>query len=312
MGGLTWKRGDATKDYTSEARGRGGSLWSQTTSTMVPLDPADLPSPSTDATLQARRDLPLYARCGTNAPAGARRPRNLFLRGTNFICGENVTSPQDHSSAGTPLNAAGRPRELSFSLHQAVIHEASPAVRDSRSKHSKDNNYLDMSLQRSAWRSPSDGLPAREYVNLEPRVCIQASNTPSLSDKEREGSGYLPMGGEWKDREREGEEGRSSPTTSVGLAGCKVKAKGPAEGATQVTSSSPGITSHSVLASDGDDPLPGSSSHLETCGNAVASTTQSRHDGSRRTRREKTDDTDTPPCCPETPPRRGETRESPE
>ncbi|XP_063848237.1 uncharacterized protein LOC135093192 [Scylla paramamosain] len=307
----TGKRDDATKDYNSEFRGRGGSLWSQTTSTVVPLDPADLLPASTDPILQARRDLPLYARCGSNAPAGARRPRNLFLRGTNFLCGERVTSPQDHSSAGTPLDAdlraAGRPRELSFSLHQAVIHEASPAARGSRSRHSKDK-YLDMSVQESAWLSPSSG-PAREYVNLEPRVSVQVSDAQSLSDKEEEGSGYLPMGGEWKGKEEEG--GTSTPAISVGLAGCEVKAKGPTEGATQVTPSPPGISSQPVVAPDDDVPLYDSSSHLETSGDAAGSTTQSPHDGSRRARREETDDADTPPCCPETPPR-GKNREPPE
>ena len=260
------KRGEAPKDYTSEFRGRGESLWSQTTSSIVPLDPADLLPSSTDPILQGRRDLPLYAGCGSSVPAGARRPRNLFLKGTNFLCGEDVTCPQDHSSTGTSLDTdlrtVGRRREQSFSLHQAIIHEVSPAARGTRPKHS-DDKYLDMSVQEV--HSTPHG-PGREYVNLETRVPTEIGNAKSPSDKE-ETSGYLPMEREWKGREEEG--GTCTPISSAEVTGSQVEAVGPVDGDKQVTLSLTNINSQPFVTPNDDDHLNPANSDLETSGDAT-------------------------------------------
>lgn len=309
------KGGGVPKDYTSEFRGRGGSLWSQTTSTMVAPDPADQLPSATDPIPHGRRDLPLYARSGSSALACSQRPRNLFLRGTNFLCGEDVTSPQDHSSSGTSLDmnmrAVGRRRELSFSLHQAVIHEVSPAALGTRPKPS-EGKYVDMSVREVAWCSPPHG-PGREYVNLKARVSTKVSDVKSLNDKEEDRSVYLPMAGEWKGREKQ--DGISTPTTSAEVPGSGIKAMGPVDDAAQVTLSPPGTSAHLLVTPDDDDPLRPSGSGLGTSEDSTfvntdescIPQTQSPRDGDTRTRHQETDEAETLPCSSETLSREDET-----
>lgn len=227
------------KDYAFEFRGRGGSLWSQTTSTMVGLEPADLlPSP-TDSTAQGRRELPLYARGASSVPTGARRPRNLFLRGTNFLYGEDVTSPQDHSLAGPSLDmdlrGAGRRQGLFFNFHQPVIHEVPPRPRQA------DEKYLDMSV--------------REYMNMLPASSrtldhVEGGNAKlvEVKDAGSSSSSYLPMSGV-----REGQVKVDTTVSSAAVAGSGAKAAGTGEsGATVYTSLE---TSQHLQAKLADDHL---------------------------------------------------------
>lgn len=241
------KDDNSRKDYAFEFRGRGGSLWSQTTSTVVGVEPSDLlPSP-THTTVQGRRELPLYARGASSVPFGARRPRNLFLRGTNFLCGEDVTSPLDPSLSGLSLDmdvrGAGRRQGLCFSFHQPVIHEVAPRPRP------PDDKYLDMSI--------------REYMNVLPvssetRGRVKLSNANNLEDKEARSSSssssYLHMAGV-----EEGPAKADTTITCVGVEGSGVKAAGPVNDDARAFIFPPGMGQHLHIAPDDGHPAPCSS-----------------------------------------------------
>lgn len=251
---------NSRKDYAFEFRGRGGSLWSQTTSTVVGVEPSDLlPSP-THSAVQGRRELPLYARGAGSVPSGARRPRNLFLRGTNFLCGEDVTSPVDPSlselSLDMDVRGAGRRQGLCFSFHQPVIHEVAPRPRPS------DDKYLDMSI--------------REYMNVLPvsaetRGRITLSNAKPLEDKEARSSSsssYLPMAGVKKG------PGKADATIiCVSVEGSEVKAAGPVNDDARASILPSGIGQHLHIAPDDGHPAPCSSAVSEDSKNDVVKDT---------------------------------------
>lgn len=235
---------NSRKDYACEFRGRGGSLWSQTTSTVVGVEPSDLlPSPAL-STVQGRRELPLYARGASSVPPGAQRPRNLFLRGTNFLCGEDVTSPLDPSlSLDMDARGTGRRLGLCFNFQQPVIHEASPRPRPS------DNKYLDMS--------------AREYMNVLPvssgtRGRVTLSSAKPLEDKETRStsSSYLAMAGV-----KEGLGKTDTTIACVGVEGSGVKAACPMRDDTRAFIYPPGICHHRHV-----DPGDGRASTCSTTG----------------------------------------------
>lgn len=189
------------KDYLSEFRARGGSFWSQTTTTIMLPDNGELLHSPTDYAgpfshrldLDRKTRLPLYARGGNcSVTIGAKRPKNLFLWGTNLMCGEETTSPQDILNPSTMIyeemdaRMLEKRRNLSFNVHHPVIHELPkvmhpgstlrPVAHHSHLDSSTSSKYLNMSIPKNKNFSKganikstkhNKNIKARRYVNQE-------------------------------------------------------------------------------------------------------------------------------------------------
>lgn len=272
MGGLmacslppskTYIAGDdsSRKDYAFQFRGRGGSLWSQTTSTVVGMEPSDLlPSP-TNSTVQGHRELPLYARGATSVPSAARRPRNLFLRGTNFLCGEDVTSPQDDKLSGLSLDmdvrGATRRQGVCFTFQQPVIHEVPPRPSSSNDK------YLDMSVREYMNMLPASS-GSRCRVSEHNAKFVQAKDAGSSSSS----SSYLPMRGV-----REGQAKADTTNTCVGVEGSESKAAVPLNDDAKASTFSTPISQHLHITPVDGHPTSCSSTGLRDSESDVAKNT---------------------------------------
>ncbi|XP_047485644.1 uncharacterized protein LOC125036821 [Penaeus chinensis] len=176
------------EDDSTEFRARGGSFWSQTTTTLalsetgeVLPSPSDLPMVRDPFGLEGRARLPLYARQGS----GLHTARNLFLRGTDLLHGEDSSRrTQDTLLSASSLLAqtegrlpVGLKRNLSYSSHQPIIHEFPLEMYQGSPKKGRDSSgrYLDMtgSKHKRNGASPADGSGRpvasrvrRSYVNV--------------------------------------------------------------------------------------------------------------------------------------------------
>lgn len=247
------KDSNVRRDYPSETRGRGGSLWSQTTSTMVGQEPSDaVPSPTYSPGV-GRRELPLYSRSISSKPTGSQRPRNNFLRGTNLLCGEDVTSPQDCNLAGPShdmyVPGAGRRQGFFYSFHQPVIHEVPPSTGD------LDGGYMDMSV-REYMNVLSAASGAQDKVAAGPAKPVEASSPGSNNS-------YLPMS-----CASERKVSANTTQTTVGGLGSGVEVAG-IEGDAR-TPTPPPMTDQHLLAAPPDGlPDPSSRSGSENSGNGA-------------------------------------------
>lgn len=153
-----------------EFRARGGSLWSQTAITVTSPEPTDaLPSPT---------ELPgpslVFAPASEHRPSEpstsritVRRPNTLCLRSGKFLCGKNVTSPEDYPhtdlqlpTPDIPLVSKGR-QPSPHQVHQSGSH---PHPRT-------HNKYLEMSVCRNVKKS----LLGKNIIT---RKSTTASSTP--------------------------------------------------------------------------------------------------------------------------------------
>lgn len=177
------------EDDSTEFRARGGSFWSQTTTTLALSEtgeilpsPSDLPLQRDLFGLESRARLPLYARRGS----GLHTARNLFLRGADLLHGEDSTRrPQDTLLSASALLAqtddgrlpVGLKRNLSYSSHQPIIHEFPLEMYQDSPKKGRDasGKYLDMTGSKHKRNSASlaDGSGRsvsskgrRSYVNV--------------------------------------------------------------------------------------------------------------------------------------------------
>ncbi|XP_045592109.1 uncharacterized protein [Procambarus clarkii] len=193
------------KDDVSEFRTRGGSFWSQTTTTMMlpeseivhsPTDPLGPfshrlmePRIHLHRILEPKTLLPLYARGSSTGTAGDNRPRNLFLRGSSLVSGEDTSSPQDILSVSSLVYEAmdarmlEQKRNMSFNVHHPVIHEL------------PQNQRLVNSSKQLALHQRLDRIPSRNYLNMslsKHRNCSKGENMQSTKDtKETDARRYM-------------------------------------------------------------------------------------------------------------------------
>lgn len=175
------------EDDSTEFRARGGSFWSQTTTTLalsetgeVLPSPSDLPMARDTFGLEGRAR-PLYARQGS----GLHTARNLFLRGADLLHGEDSSRrTQDTLLCASSLLAqtegrlhVGLKRNLSYSSHQPIIHEFPLEMYQGSPKKGRDSSgrYLDMTGSKHKRNGASfvdgSGRPVsarvrRSYVNV--------------------------------------------------------------------------------------------------------------------------------------------------
>ncbi|XP_042215407.1 uncharacterized protein LOC121861589 [Homarus americanus] len=201
------------RDDNSEFRARGGSLWSQTTTTVVLPEtgellhsPLDSAGPSIHHLQEPRTHLPLFARGSNLGITGAMRPGNFFFRGTRLECGAGMTCPQPNILSASSLvyedmdaRMSRRKKNFSFRVHQPVIHEMpldlrqdSQSITHTHHSHLDDTHtckYLDMSVSKGkqcskgtnfkTTKGKNDIEVERSYVNVgddHPRSIILATS----------------------------------------------------------------------------------------------------------------------------------------